>query len=116
MTYNHLGIPVQDERDWAGYLEGGKVHYSNPDADPFKIEWLKFEKDSPMPEVLKKQTHIAFMVDDLAAAMAGKEIVMKPFYPFEGKTLKCAFVLHNGALIELMEDKPAAKSCGCGCR
>lgn len=112
MNYHHLGVPVKEERAWAGYIADGKVHYSDPEQDPFRIEWLKFDADSPMPAELQNQYHIAFMVDDLEAALVGKEIFLGPFSPTEG--VRCAFFRHQGVLVEFMCDKPA-KTCGCGC-
>jgi catechol 2,3-dioxygenase-like lactoylglutathione lyase family enzyme len=102
MKYNHLGVPTTDEHEWAGYLEGGKVHYSDPPKDPYCVEWLKFNTDSPMPKELQQQIHIAFQVDDLDAEIAGKKIILEPFSPFEGR--RCAFILHHGLLVELMQD------------
>ena len=101
MKYIHIGIPTTEEKKWAGYLEDGKVHFSNPDDTPFKIEWLKFEPGSPMPEILQKTTHIAFQVDDLDAAMAGHEVIVPPFSPSPGT--RCAFIVHEGLAIEFME-------------
>jgi catechol 2,3-dioxygenase-like lactoylglutathione lyase family enzyme len=102
MKYDHIGVPTTDEHEWAGYLEGGKVHYSDPPKDPFCVEWLKFGADSPMPKELQQQTHIAFEVDDLDAELVGKNVLVPPFAPFEGR--RCAFILHHGLLVELMQN------------
>ncbi len=101
MQFHHVGIPTAEKKDFAGYLEGGKVHYSDCENSPFKVEWLGFDEDSPMPELLKTTPHVAFLVDDLAAELEGKEILLEPFEPFPG--LRCAFIIHDGAPIELMQ-------------
>jgi hypothetical protein len=101
MKYSHVGIPTTAEKNWAGYLDDGKVHYSDFENDPYGLEWLKFDTDSPMPEVMRNVPHVAFEVDDLNAAIEGKEVLLEPFCPFEG--LRCAFILHNGAPIEFMQ-------------
>ena len=101
MKYEHVGVPTTDEHDWAGYLEGGKVHFTDPPKDPFRVEWLKFDADSPMPKELQEQVHVAFEVDDLDAELVGRKIIVEPFVPFDG--VRCAFVMHHGLLVELMQ-------------
>ncbi|MHC4201678.1 MAG: VOC family protein [Planctomycetota bacterium] len=100
---HHIGIPTDKKQENEGYLEGGKVFFTDPEKSPNKIEWLRFEADSPMPELLRTVTHIAYKVPDLAEAIKGKEILIEPFDPFEGRTI--AFVIEEGAPIELLQDK-----------
>ena len=69
--------------------------------DPYCIEWLRFEPDSPLPEQLKTIPHVAFLVDDVAAEIAGKDVLIEPFTPKEGVTV--AFIMHNGAPVEFMQ-------------
>ena len=44
-----------------------------------RVEFLRFEEGSPMPELLQTTPHAAFVVENLAEAMAGKEVVLEPF-------------------------------------
>jgi len=99
--FHHVGIPTQDTKDNEAYLEGGKLYYTDPEACPYNIEWLRFEDDSPMPDALKTIPHVAFKVDDLDAAIAGKDVLIEPFEVFEG--LKIAFIMHDGAPVEFMQ-------------
>jgi len=101
MKYDHVGIPTTEERDWSAYLEDGKVHITDAAKDPFGVEWLKFDADSPMPAELKDRTHVAFFVDDLNAAIEGQKILIPPFKPFPDLT--CAFIMHGSVPIELMQ-------------
>lgn len=98
--FHHIGIPTQTKKENEAYLEGGKVYYTDPEACPYRIEWLRFEPDSPMPEALKTIPHVSFQVDDIEAAMAGKDVLIEPFEVFEGVTI--GFIMHDGAPIELM--------------
>ncbi len=69
---------------------------------------LKFDRNCPLPELVKTVPHVAFVVDDLAAAIAGKEILIKPNSPAEGVTV--AFIVDNGAPIEFLQfDRPEAE-------
>ena len=100
--FHHIGIPTDRQRDNEAYVEGGKVHVTDVGASPYAIEWLRFEPDSPMPDVLKTTAHIAFKVDDLDAALAGKDVLIPAFSPMAG--LKVAFIMDDGAPIEFMQE------------
>ena len=54
-----------------------------------------------LPEVVRTVPHIAFEVDDLAAALEGREILIAPNSPSEGVTV--AMILADGAPVELLE-------------
>lgn len=112
MEFLHFGIPTKDAKKWAGEIADLKVHFSDPASDAFGIEWLKFDAGSPMHEKIQTQSHVAFMVDNLEAAIRGKTILCSPFSPAPG--FRFAFIEHEGAVIELCESKPA-KTCGCSC-
>lgn len=112
MKFLHFGVPTKEKKPGTNFIEALGVHTTDPSTDPFGIEWLLFEPDSPMHESVKTKSHIAFQVDDLDAAMKGHTIICEPFSPGPGTRL--AFIEIEDAVIELMESKPAA-SCGCGC-
>lgn len=98
----HIGIPTNKKFDKATYLEGAKLFISDPADTKNNIEFLYFEEGSPMPEILKKATHIAYMVDDLEAELAGANVLMPPFMPFPN--VKAAFIIEDGGVpIELMQ-------------
>lgn len=101
MEFHHIGIPTQTKHKDEAYLEGGKLFVTDAGASPYKIEWLRFEPGSPMPAELKTLPHVAFMVKDLQAAMAGKKVLIEPFEPMEG--LKVGFILHDGVPVEFMQ-------------
>ncbi len=101
--FNHIGIPSSVVREDEIYIEGAKVYVTDFSKSENRIEWLRFEEDSPMPEQLKTIAHVAFMVDDLDQALAGQEVLIEPFEPMEG--LKVAFVLEDGAPVEFMQEQ-----------
>jgi hypothetical protein len=105
--YHHLGIPTDVPREGETYLEQFKMFVSGYETSPYGIEWMRFEPDCPLPELLKTVPHIAFVVDDLAAEIAGKEILIEPNCPSEGVTV--AFIVDNGAPIEFLQfDQPTS--------
>jgi hypothetical protein len=99
--YHHLGIPTDIPRENETYLKQFKMYVSGYDTSPYGVEWLRFESDSPLPELVKTIPHVAFEVDDLAAELAGKEVIIKPNSPSEG--VMVAFIVDNGAPIELLQ-------------
>jgi len=99
--YHHLGIPTSEKRANEKYLEKYKMYVSGYDESEFGIEWMRFEKESPLPELVKSIPHIAFKVDDLNTELEGKEILIEPNSPSEG--VRVAFVIENGAPVEFIE-------------
>jgi hypothetical protein len=100
-TFHHIGIPSPEQHADETYLADGKLYITDAEASPNRIEWLRFESGSPMPEILQTLPHIAYVVDDIAAELTGAEVLLEPFEPLEGVTV--AFVIEEGAPIELMQ-------------
>lgn len=82
--FSHIGIPTAEEKEWDGYYEPGKIHYTDFNNDEFGIEWVMFDNDSPMPEMIRTIPHVAYLVDNIEDALLGKEILVKSFSPGEG--------------------------------
>ena len=61
---NHFGIPTTTPQPGEVYVEGLKVWLTNFNESPNKIEYLRFEEGSWMPELIQKVAHIAYEVDD----------------------------------------------------
>ena len=78
-----------------------KTYVSGFESSPYGIEWMRFDADSPLPEIVKSVPHVAFEVDDLEAALGGREILIPPNCPSEG--VKVAMIVDNGAPVELLE-------------
>jgi hypothetical protein len=74
---------------------------SGYESSPCGIEWMRFDADSPLPEIVKSIPHVAFEVDDLEAELEGKQILIPPNCPSEG--VKVAMIVDNGAPVELLE-------------
>lgn len=101
--FHHFGVPCPGPIANSNFMEGANVHVTDPESHPYKIEFLYFEADSPMPEQLKNSPHAAFMVDNLQEAIEGQEIIVPPTAISESLTI--AFIMDGAALIELMESK-----------
>jgi hypothetical protein len=101
--YDHIGIPTATPRDGEQYLEEYGMYVSGYEQSDFGVEWMRFEPDSPLPELVRTVPHVAFEVDDLQAELAGKEVLIAPNSPSPGVTV--AFIVENGAPIEFLQRK-----------
>jgi hypothetical protein len=101
MRYNHLGIPTTVPRAGETHLAKYKLYCTDHESNPFGIQWMRYEADCPLPELVKTQPHVAFEVDDLAAALEGHEILIPPNSPSEG--VMVAFVVCDGAPVEFLQ-------------
>ncbi len=101
--YHHVGIPTQVHRQGETYLEKFKLFCTDHRDNPYGIQWMRYEADCPLPELVKTVAHVAFEVDDLTEAIKDKEVIIEPNSPSEGVWV--AFILENGAPVELLEFK-----------
>lgn len=101
--FHHFGVPTSRKSPNETFLEAAGVHVSDPESHPYRIEFLRFEPDSCMPDAIQSTPHAAFMVDSLDEAIQGKKIVLEPFDATD--TLRVAFIQDGDALIEVMETK-----------
>jgi len=101
MKYHHLGIPTRSPQPGETYLEQYDTYCTDHESNPYGIQWMRFEADCPFPEIVRTVPHVAFEVDDLAAAIEGQEILIAPNSPSTGVLV--AFVLVDGAPVEFLQ-------------
>jgi catechol 2,3-dioxygenase-like lactoylglutathione lyase family enzyme len=99
--YHHLGIPTTEAKPGETHLKRLKVFVVSHDKSEFGVEWMRFEPDAAVPDLVRQVPHVAFEVDDLDFELAGREILIAPNSPSEG--VRVAFIVENGAPIELLE-------------
>ena len=105
LTFHHVGIPVTSALSENTHNPALKMRAEGYFETPYAIEWMEFDDDNNLPEVIKTQPHVAYVVEDLEAAIKGRELVLAPCSPAEGVTV--AFVLEGRDLIEFLQfDKP----------
>ncbi len=106
--YHHMGIPTRVPRPDEVHVPHLKIHVAGFESSPCGIQWMRFDEDAPYPEIIMTVPHVAFEVDDLAAALVGKEILTPPNSPSEG--VMVAMILDQGAPVELIAFSPALKA------
>lgn len=99
--YHHIGIPTRIRREDETFLQEYGVHVSGYESSPFGVEWMRFEPDSPLPDIVKTIPHVAFVVDDLENEIKGRDVIIAPNSPSEG--VRVAFIMDNGAPIEFLQ-------------
>ncbi|QIA08737.1 VOC family protein [Draconibacterium halophilum] len=101
--YHHLGIPTNEKMPGEKYLPQFKFYHSGFPTSPFGVEWMRFEKDSPIHSLIQKVPHLAFEVEDLDHELNTRnlKVITPPNPPTKG--IRVAMIEHNGAPIELIE-------------
>jgi hypothetical protein len=99
--YHHMGIPTHTPRQGERYIEHLRIHVCGFDTSPYGIEWMRFDADCPVSDLVRTVPHIAFEVDDLDKELEGKEVLSPPGSPSDG--VRAAMIIHDGAPIELIE-------------
>ena len=101
--FHHIGIPAATVQPNEIYLAESKLYITDATQSEHRIEWLRFEPDCPLPDLLRQVAHVAYTVDNLEQALAGRNVIVAPFAPMEG--LRVAFIEDRGAPVEFLEFK-----------
>lgn len=105
--YHHIGIPTDKPMQNEKYIKSLKMYVTGFDISPYGIEWMRFEKDSPISHLIQTVPHIAFEVENMNEALKNKEIITSPHTISKGITV--AMIIDNGAPIELLEFKKSTQ-------
>ncbi len=97
---NHFGVPTTTTQAGESYAEDLKVWLTDYSQSPNRIEYLRFEEGSCMPELIQKVAHIAYEVESLEEALAGAKILVQPMALSDELTI--AFIEEEGIPIEIM--------------
>jgi len=73
------------------------MHVSDHLATPYGIQWMRFDEDCTLPELVKRVPQ----VDDLHEAIRGKKIIIEPNEP--GPGILVAFIEEAGAPVEFLQ-------------
>ena len=99
--YHHLGIPTSVPHPQEHHLEHLRIFVRGFETSPFGIEWMRFEPECNIHELIKQVPHVAFEVDDIEEAIGGFKVI----YPISSSSegVRSAMIVHDGAPIELIE-------------
>jgi len=100
----HIGIPVTNKKPGMRYNDTLKLWLTNPEDQDFKVEYLKFEEGGPFPEIMHKNTHVAYRVKELEPYAQNADAVI--FGPVGiGPNTRIAFIIQDDTIFELIEEK-----------
>ena len=101
--YHHLGIPTTKKLPDEQYIPHLKFYVSGFSSSPFGIEWMRFEKDCPLDNLIQTIPHIAFEVADIDHELSTHNLKVITEINSPAKGTRVAMIEHNGAPIELIE-------------
>ena len=106
--FHHVGLRATEPQPNENFVTATRVWVTDPNADPYRIEYLRYEPDSYLDERFKNTPHIAWVVDDIDPWIAGKEIAIAAVRGRRPAFVRVAFVWEEGMISEYMAFKPGA--------
>jgi len=103
MEFDHIGLITNEKKGQENWVEDLKLWVTSAAAHPFKVEWLRFDPDSPIKGPMREKSHVAFKVDSLEEASSGLKVLLAPF-EVDGVFKVAFYELEDGSVVELMED------------
>ena len=103
MQFEHIGIVTSQKKPGARFVPATRVWVTDFTEHPYRIEWLRFEPDSPVTGPVREMPHVAYRVDDVEAAGRGMKVLLEPF---DAGPRICGFYqTDDGAVIEFLKYK-----------
>lgn len=103
MQFEHVGIVTAERREGERFVPATRAWVTDFTVHPYRIEWLRFEPDSPVRGPVREKPHIAFRVDDIEAAGAGLKVLIAPFDA--GPRIVGFYETGDGAVVEFVRYK-----------
>jgi hypothetical protein len=99
--FHHIGIPTRKKVDGMAHIKHLKIYATDHESNPFGIQWMHYEKECAIPDLVRKVPHIAFEVDDLQKALRGRKVIIPPNSPSPGVLV--ALIEEQGAPVEFLQ-------------
>jgi hypothetical protein len=114
MEFDHVGIITTEKKPGEAFVEATRVWITNCEDHPYRVEWLRFEPDSPVTGPLREIPHIGYRVDSAEAiteAAQGMKVLLEPFDA--GFAVAGFYQTPDGAVVEFVtyKDGPSPWSC-----
>lgn len=101
MKFDHIGLVAEQKKDNEIWVEVTKVWVTDYLIHPYRVEWFRYESDSPIKGIIREKSHIAFEVENLEEASKGLKVL---YGPIEAEGYKIGFYEYDdGAIIEFLE-------------
>ena len=101
MQFDHVGIITTEKKADEMYVPATKVWVTLFQTHPYRVEWLRFEPDSPVTGPVRDMPHVAYRVDSIQEAAQGLKVLLEPFDA--GIAVVGFYQTADGAVVEFME-------------
>ena len=99
--FDHVGFITTEKKPNETYVAATKVWVTDIPSHPYRVEWLRFEPDSPVTGPVREKPHVAFRVDNIAEAAKSLKVLLEPF---DAGIARVGFYeTDDGAVVEFME-------------
>jgi hypothetical protein len=103
MQFEHVGIVTAERHEGERFVPATRAWVTDFTTHPFRIEWLRFEPDSPVQGPVRHRPHVAFRVDDIESAASGLKVLLAPFDA--GPRIVGFYETPDGAVVEFLRYK-----------
>ena len=98
---HHVGIPTNEIKDKEIYSSHYKFYSTPFGANPYRVQWHRYEPDSSLPAILKTAPHLAFKVENIDKEIENKKVILGPYTPIPG--YRVVIIEDEGMAIEFVE-------------
>lgn len=103
LEFDHIGLITNEKKPGERFVAATKVWVTDIASHPYRVEWLRFESDTPVKGPVREKTHVAFRVASIAEAAKGLKVLIPPFDA--GIATVAFFETNDGSVVEFMEYK-----------
>ena len=103
MQFEHVGIVTTEKKPGERFVPATRVWVTDYTKHPFRVEWLRYEPDSPVTGPVREMPHVGYRVDDLRTAAEGLKVLLEPFDA--GPRIVAFYQTPDGAVVELQKYK-----------
>jgi catechol 2,3-dioxygenase-like lactoylglutathione lyase family enzyme len=101
LQFDHIGLITTQKKPNETFVMATKVWVTGIASHPYRVEWLRYEPDSPVKGPVRDNPHVAFRVERIAEAAKGLKVLIEPF---DAGIAKVGFYqADDGAVVEFME-------------
>jgi hypothetical protein len=105
LAFEHIGIVTAQKKPGERFVPATRVWVTDFTRHPYRVEWLRFEPDSPVTGPVRQMPHVAYRVDDIEAAGRGMKVLLEPFDA--GPRFAAFYETDDGAVVEFVKYKEA---------
>lgn len=103
LYFEHVGLITIEKKLGERFVPATRVWVTDFTRHPYRVEWLRFEPDSPVTGPVREMPHVAYRVDDLEAAGSGLRLLIEPFDA--GPRFAAFYQTDDGAVVEFVKYK-----------